>query len=335
MSEAEKSAKLHDALNKELFSNRKLTAVFLHEHLPPEVTARFRKGALPELVDSNFVEPDARQIQADVLCRVRLKSGAADHHYFLIEHKSWPDHGTLAQLCRYQLGIWDRHIKKGAGGKRALPPVTPLVIYHGKKPWNVPRSFRGMVKNEDAIPYSGLDLSYQLVDLTNIPHDDLSGNKELWAGLAALRGLGRQKEGKANMIDIIKALSTNEGLENSVFRYIVSTWELSNEERNQLINATKRGGIIMNSFVEELKAEIKAEAKAEAEAEVKAEAKAEAKAESEVKTLKRQVQVRFGSVPQDVEVRIDQASPEEIEGWVDQILVATSLEEMFASPSSR
>ncbi|MGI9250344.1 MAG: hypothetical protein ACR2PR_03995 [Pseudohongiellaceae bacterium] len=55
----------------------------------------------------------------------------------------------------------------------------------------------------------------------------------------------------------------------------------------------------------------------------------------EAKALKRQVQVRFGSVPQGVEVRIDEASPEEIEGWTERILVATSLEEMFASPSNR
>ncbi|MGI9251516.1 MAG: Rpn family recombination-promoting nuclease/putative transposase [Pseudohongiellaceae bacterium] len=323
MVEAKKLDKPHDSLCNELFSNRKLADAFLREHLPRKITALLKKGALPELVGGNFVEPGARRLQADVLCRVPLKSGAADYHYFLIEHKSWPDQDVLVQLSRYQLGIWRRYAEEDESGKQVLPPITPLVVYHGEQPWNVPRSFRETVKNGDKIPYSGLDFSYQLVDLTSIPHEDLSGNRELQAVLGALRGFGRQEEGKAKMVDIIKALSANRGLEEFVFHYIVGTWKLDHVEINQLINATKRGGEIMNSFVATLAKKYLAEGRAEGEA------------KGEIKTLKHQVQVRFGSVPQDVDVRIDQASPEEIRGWAERILTAASLEEMFASPSNR
>jgi hypothetical protein len=48
--------------------------------------------------------------------------------------------------------------------------------------------------------------------------------------------------------------------------------------------------------------------------------------------LLRQLGRRFGSLPEDVVERVQQAGTHELEHWADRILDATSLEDMFAAP---
>ena len=51
----------------------------------------------------------------------------------------------------------------------------------------------------------------------------------------------------------------------------------------------------------------------------------EGKAESLIRLLGQ----RFGPLSPEVEARIKQASPDELDGWLDQVLDAPSLEAMF------
>ena len=56
---------------------------------------------------------------------------------------------------------------------------------------------------------------------------------------------------------------------------------------------------------------------------------AEGRAEGEAKSLSRLLQRRFGPLPPAVQSRIAGATLEELDGWVDQVLDAPSLEAMF------
>ena len=52
-------------------------------------------------------------------------------------------------------------------------------------------------------------------------------------------------------------------------------------------------------------------------------------ARGEAKSLTRLLQRRFGPLPETVQSRIAEASLDELDGWVDQVLDAPSLEAMF------
>jgi hypothetical protein len=53
--------------------------------------------------------------------------------YLLFEHKSWSERWTALQLMRYIAAEGDQYRKQHPKA-RHLPPVYPLVIYHGDRP---------------------------------------------------------------------------------------------------------------------------------------------------------------------------------------------------------
>ncbi len=52
--------------------------------------------------------------------------------YFLIEHKSYNDHGALLQLLRYMVNTWARDARQAPQAK--LTPIVPILFYHGDSP---------------------------------------------------------------------------------------------------------------------------------------------------------------------------------------------------------
>ena len=64
-----------------------------------------------------------------------LRGGGEAIVYVLLEHKSAPDPLVALQLLRYTTRLWDHHLRQGADPP--LPPVVPLVFYHGRRRWKV------------------------------------------------------------------------------------------------------------------------------------------------------------------------------------------------------
>jgi hypothetical protein len=48
------------------------------------------------------------------------------------------------------------------------------------------------------------------------------------------------------------------------------------------------------------------------------------------RTITRQLTLKFGALPADVQARIQTATPEQLERWTDRVLVANSLEDVLA-----
>jgi hypothetical protein len=68
----------------------------------------------------------------------------------------------------------------------------------------------------------------------------------------------------------------------------------------------------------------------EIRAEGRAEGRVEGRVEGRADTLRRQVSLKFGSLPPDVEQRIAGATPEEIDQFLERILFVDSIEKLFA-----
>ena len=69
---------------------------------------------------------------------MKTKSNDPAFVYVLAEHKSTPDIGLPLQLAGYMVEIWKRYAGGRAGKLRALPPIIPIVCYHGAANWIVP-----------------------------------------------------------------------------------------------------------------------------------------------------------------------------------------------------
>ncbi len=311
----------HDTLFRALLSDPGRARDFLRNHLPNRIAGQLAP-APPEILEGGFVDEALAGSQSDLLLKVALKAGTDAFVYVLAEHKSAPDPALPLQLASYMIRIWKRHAGTRAARLRALPPIIPVVVYHGAAAWTVADSLRDMIATDDPdlafLPGAG----YILRNLRAMEIDALSHNPALRAGLITLR-----QEALAFLAEIAGSLPAGSDLRRQVLEYVLRVYNVDMDD----LRATLRTGghSEMEALVGTIAETLLEQGKAEGEARGLAKGKAEGKAE----TLRRQLNRRFGPLPRDIEARIADAGPERIEAWLDAVLDAHDLAAVFAQDS--
>lgn len=136
----------HDRFFRETFSRREVAEGFLRGYLPQHIVDGIRWDTLAIAKDS-FIEKALRNHFSDLLYTARHKNREIKI-YLLVEHKSHPDTWVPLQLLRYQVRIWELHRKQHP--KKPLPPILPLVLYHGQPRWQGPDDFKALFGETDA-----------------------------------------------------------------------------------------------------------------------------------------------------------------------------------------
>jgi len=181
----------HDRFFKQVLARPEAASDFLAHYLPPEV-ARELDLTAPELVKDSFIDAELQQHLSDLLYRVRLRGGGEAYVYVLFEHKSAPEEWVAFQLLRYLVRIWEQvrqeKIKK-------LPPIFPLVLYHGRRPWRVARHFSSLIAWEEvaALRKYAPEFEYHLVDLSAYSEAEIKGEVFLRVGLLLLKHIFSRK----------------------------------------------------------------------------------------------------------------------------------------------
>jgi hypothetical protein len=160
----------HDAAFKSAFGNPELARAFFRDYLPEEVRRHIDLNHLRP-VERSFVDETLKDRHADLAYETRLKDRLA-FLYLLFEHQSSPDPWMAFRLLQYILALWLDFRKQHPEATR-LPAVIPMVLYHGKRPWNGPIRFREMVDAPDDLAPFIPDFRYRLLDLGVLP-DKLS-----------------------------------------------------------------------------------------------------------------------------------------------------------------
>lgn len=326
--------KRHDQFFKRLLDHAGTAGALIRERLPWEVAERLAPDA-PELVSGSFVDNELREYHTDRLYRVRTVDGEAAFIYALVEHKSSPDPGIGLQLLIYQTRVWQwwvEHQGQGReeGGRRRLPAIFPLVIYHGEAAWRIPLDFAsGIDHADDALRPYLLNFRYSLADLGRIDDARLSREKRLRIGLLILKRGSGDGDLRETLLELGRA-ALSLGFDDLValVHYILL-------ESNEVEAAMLRGVLkeivpdqearIMSIAAEEWKAEGIQIGQAMGKAEGKAEGRAEGKAEMLLRLLRR----RFDSLPETVMRKVRDASDDELNEWADNILDARSLDMVF------
>ena len=220
------------------------------------------------------------------------------------------------------VGIWQREIEGGTGRDK-LPPIIPLVFYHGKGRWTMPRSVVEMIDAPEEIVPLLRDFAYVLHDLGEIEPLRLSVEPEVRAGLLALRVV-HADEVPGDLLDLIVGgpLAGSE-LEEHLMRYIVERMNLTPPMLEASLRRTKPDrwetlmGTVAEAWIEQGRTEGRHEGRAEGRAGI----------------VLRLLELRFGELPDAVHEQVRGASAAELEGWAEAVLTAGSLHEVLRAGS--
>jgi predicted transposase/invertase (TIGR01784 family) len=153
--------------------------------LPPDIAAELDVSA-PEIIKDSFVDAELQPHLSDLLYQVGVKGGGSAYVYLLFEHKSAPDGWVGLQLLRYQARIWEQAWREQVS---KLPPIFPLVLYHGRTAWPVERRFGALIDWEKgaALRRYVPEFEYHLVDLSVFNEAEIKGEVFLRVGLLLLK----------------------------------------------------------------------------------------------------------------------------------------------------
>ena len=312
----------HDALFRALLADPGRAETLVREYLPPSVAAELSDAPIRP-VDASFVDAVLHRSHSDRLFEARLKGGGTAFVYVLLEHKAAPDPGTPLQMLGYMVRIWQRYAEGRASRLRALPPIVPLIFYHGRERWSGALSVAETIAGEGEVAAFARRLCCVLHDLGERPLTALSRDPAVWSGLAALVAAFRGQPEEGVLRRILSGLPDGSELELQVLSYIVRTYELTPAVLETAARAAKsqRWEALMSTVAE---AWVR-----EGEAKGRAEGKAQGRAEGKAETLLRLLQRRFGPVPASARSRVAVGSAAEIDAWLDALLDAQSLTDVF------
>ena len=125
----------HDSFFKQLMSDPEAVKDFLKGFLPRSLSERIDYDSV-RVIDTEKTDRKYRKFYLDLSVECRLY-GQESEIYIVFEHKSYPDRFTLIQLLNYFSVVWEDNIKN----KQRLKPIIPVVFYHGRTRFNLPREF--------------------------------------------------------------------------------------------------------------------------------------------------------------------------------------------------
>lgn len=221
------------------------------------------------------------------------------------------------------VAIWKRHLEENGGSPSRLPPILPLVFYHGARGWTVPLSILGCIDAGDALRPWIDGLSYILRDLGPIPYRDLSRERAVRAVLGALKFAFREGVARDVLVPLLRDLPDGDALEVQVVRYTIRVYDTDLDEIRRSVELAKPvwGEDVMATAAQELLQMGRAEG-------IRI-GKAEGKAEMLLKMMRR----RFGALSPDAEERVRSAGVDQLDVWSDRFFDAERPEDMFEPPA--
>lgn len=313
-----------DAAYKLLFSTREIVRDLVTGFIADPWLSGLDLDTL-EKVPTNFVDRRLRQRTTDVVWRVRTGEQGWTYLYLLIEFQSRSDHWMAVRVMGYVALLWQDLLRRDETlrRRRKLPPVIPVVVYNGLKPWRAATDVGELLAPvSDGLSVHLPRMKYLLIDQSRFDEAQLRSMRNL---LAAVMRLERPSE-RAALLDAVADLR----------RWVTGTPEL---ERvfSEWIRAMFADSPALadgaNLDLQETDMGLRETLKIwrqEDRAEARKAGRQEGRKEGEALLLQRLLGKRFGPLPSAIVERIASASATQIETWGERVLDAASLEEVLS-----
>ena len=308
----------HDAFFRESFGRQEIARDFLQHHLPDDLLTDIDLDSL-EIGKDTYVSSDLRESYSDLVYRVRSDQNADLFIYILFEHKSSPEHWVGLQLLRY-ISLQGEAYRKAHPKARRIPPVYPLVIYHGKRPWRAPQDFQSLVEPLlTALVPMVPQFRYALHDLSARGDAEIKGEVLTRLVQMALRWIFSDEPltHLSRLIQLIEQIQNRETalqvLESLLRYYVQGTQRVEEEDVRRLLQQTSNGEPIMQTFIERyIQQGIE-----------------QGEQRGEAKIVLQLAEEKFGSVNDNLRERILTADSQTLLAWSKRILTAETPEALF------
>ena len=381
----------HDSSYKDFFSHPEMVASLLRDFVPEEFVAELDFSTL-EKCSGDYVTDAHRQRHGDAVWRIRWRDSYA-YILLMLEFQSQVDPWMAVRILAYTALLWQDLIKSGEiKTKDKLPPVLPIVLYNGDRPWTAATDIAKLLAPEaEHLRKYQPQQSYFILDESLVPENQLLGTGGLVAQLIRLERGGTPEEigkiiqelivllGSPSYIALRRTFAlwigrvllvrlgiTKEVTEiydlqevGAMLETRVDEWRkgyiaqgrregflegrlegiaiISQLMRNSNIdlsecNILQDGGANLVKQVDEWRNGYIAKGRLEGKAEGIAEGKAEGKAEGTTNALKIYLSSKFGSYPQEIQIKIMQFSKYgNLESLLPHAYGAASLQEFALS----
>jgi len=311
----------HDALFKAVLSDPTNAAEHLRSALPSTVLRHLDLETL-EVDQESLVDKQLADRHGDLLFHVRLGAQEGLLH-LLFEHRSTPEPDMPLRLLGYILRIWERW-RARRGPSKPLPPILPLVLYHGQDRWRAPLRFADVVFQDPALRADigryCPDFEYLLQDLSRYEDHDLQGTALAQMMLLLLKHVRNPDLPRLlpRWTQVMLGVLSSTGLigVRLVLQYLV--------EATDTVSAPDLVG-----WLREITS-----AGAQEEVMTLAQQWLNEGIEKGIEKGRRQqllrlVALRFGDVPEAAKARLGAGGQAELDRWEERLLFAASLEEML------
>ena len=248
----------HDGLFGFAFDKKNVVESFVKEYLPEEITKDLDFLTLTPDKDT-FIDQKLSRCYSDVLYHIQFRNNPA-YLYFLFEHKSWEPAFPGLQLLKNMINIWEKHIEHHKGtGIKTLPPIIPMLIYHGEHPWKVDTNFVSRFDIPGTLRKYIPDFSFELSDVSHMLAEEIKGDLELRVIFTALRNIF-QPDIMSRLKDIFQLfrefpdkIKFNEYLELLLIYLGSNIKDVEPEQLRDAVNeALVEGGAMMSTVFEQI-----------------------------------------------------------------------------------
>jgi len=311
----------HDSGYKFLFSTPEMVRDLIIGFVPDEWLHSLDYTTL-EKIPGSYITEDFRNRADDVVWRVKV-GGDWIYLYLLIEFQSTVDKYMALRMMVYQGLLYQDLIKQGkilADGR--LPPILPIVLYNGSQRWSAVTDVFELIP-----PVPGLveqfkpRQKYLLIDENAYTDSELASVKNLVAAVFRIEHPTTPAKISQLLTLLSEWLIDRPDLGKMFAVWIRATLMRKEEYRIVLpqLDDLQELNIMLAERMEEWALGYKAEGMQQG------------MQQGEVLALQRLLTKRFGAIPSDVLAKIAGAAPEQIDAWLDQVLDAKSLGDMFGS----
>jgi predicted transposase/invertase (TIGR01784 family) len=260
----------HDGYFQAIMRNKESAVDFLKNYLPADIL-RFIDIKTLQIKKDSFITKELKRFYSDILYQVAIKDHKA-YIYLLFEHKSYPEKLIAFILLKYMVKIWELECKQQPE-LRLLPPIIPLVFYHGKEKWNIGSRLSDSIflGDREELKVWIPDFTYTLYDFSPYSDAQIKGSILLKICLDLFKHIfDKDLSHVRKIIQLLKALSLDErtALEfiEATFWYIMSVRDDANpgilREIVEQAISKEAGGVVM-TVAEQLKQEGRKEGREE------------------------------------------------------------------------